>query len=89
MIALREIVTRDIFKNFEVPKEFGDEFEMILVPTIDLQNSVTSKNMINEDKWAKFGDWYPDAESMSLCSSSMLKKLDDELGSEDYLQWQK
>lgn len=89
MIALREIVTRDIFKNFEVPKEFGDEFEMILVPTIDLQNSVTSKNMINEDKWAKFGDWHPDAESMNLCSSSMLKKLDDELGGEDYLQWQK
>ena len=32
MIALREIVTREIFTGFEVPKEFGDKFEMILVP---------------------------------------------------------
>lgn len=35
MQAIREIVTRDIFKNFDIPKEFGDEFEMILVPTKD------------------------------------------------------
>lgn len=32
MQAIREIVTRDIFKNFNIPEEFGDEFEMILVP---------------------------------------------------------
>ncbi len=43
MIALREIVNRDIFKDFEVPKEFGNEFEMILVPI----NNVTKKNAEN------------------------------------------
>ncbi|MDQ7068654.1 MAG: hypothetical protein Q9M40_12140 [Sulfurimonas sp.] len=32
MLAIREIVTRDIFTGYEVPEEFGDEFEMILVP---------------------------------------------------------
>ena len=32
MIAIREIVNRDIFTGFDVPKEFGDEFEMILIP---------------------------------------------------------
>ena len=32
MIALREIVSRENFKNFEIPEEFGDEFEMILLP---------------------------------------------------------
>ncbi len=33
MIAIREIVNRDIFTGYDVPKEFGNEFEMILVPT--------------------------------------------------------
>ncbi|MFA6395848.1 MAG: hypothetical protein WCW84_07765 [Sulfurimonas sp.] len=32
MHAIREIVSRDIFKNFDIPEEFGDTFEMILVP---------------------------------------------------------
>ena len=32
MQAIREIVNRDTFKNFEIPKEFGDRFEMILLP---------------------------------------------------------
>ena len=45
MIAIREIVSRDVFKNFEVPKEFGDEFEMILVPI----NNIVEEN-IKEDK---------------------------------------
>ena len=31
MQAIRKIVSRDIFKNFEIPKEFGDRFEMILL----------------------------------------------------------
>lgn len=35
MQAIREIVSRDIFKNYNIPKEFGNEFEMILVPTKD------------------------------------------------------
>ncbi len=33
MKAIREIVNKDIFTGYEVPKEFGDEFEMILIPT--------------------------------------------------------
>jgi len=33
MQAIREIVNRDIFTGYSVPKEFGDEFEMILIPT--------------------------------------------------------
>lgn len=37
MQAIREIVSRDMLKNFNIPKEFGDEFEMILIPTKDLQ----------------------------------------------------
>lgn len=32
MQAIREIVSRNIFVNFDIPKEFGDKFEMILVP---------------------------------------------------------
>ena len=32
MQAIREIVSRNIFVNFDIPKEFGDRFEMILVP---------------------------------------------------------
>lgn len=32
MKAIREIVSRDIFVNFDIPKEFGNKFEMILVP---------------------------------------------------------
>lgn len=51
MQAIREIVTRDIFKNFEVPKEFGDEFEMILVPTQDVKihRSGFLQNTMNGD----------------------------------------
>jgi len=56
MQAIREIVSRDIFKNFDIPKEFGDEFEMILVPTKDvkihysgfLQNVLSQSS---EDVW--------------------------------------
>jgi hypothetical protein len=49
MTAIREIVNRDIFKNFDIPKEFGDEFEMILVPTKDenLSYTNTQKNVEN------------------------------------------
>lgn len=32
MQAIREIVNRDIFSGYDVPKELGDRFEMILVP---------------------------------------------------------
>ena len=36
MQAIREIVSRDIFKGYDIPKEFGNEFEMILVPLNDV-----------------------------------------------------
>lgn len=54
MQAIREIVTRDIFTGFEIPKEFGERFEMILVPIVDIatQNSKVLKKQedtINED----------------------------------------
>lgn len=56
MQAIREIVTRNIFKNFDIPKEFGDEFEMILVPTKDttIYYSGFSKEVLAqkcEDAW--------------------------------------
>jgi len=56
MQAIREIVSRDIFTGFDVPKEFGDEFEMILIPTKNtkindngfLQNTLSQSS---EDVW--------------------------------------
>jgi len=56
MQAIREIVSRDIFVNFNIPKEFGDEFEMILVPTKEqnIHYSGYLKEIINnksEDVW--------------------------------------
>jgi len=63
MIALREIVSRDIFKNFEIPEKFGDEFEMILVPIYNgesrilmnhQENNRFAKNVLSqksEDAW--------------------------------------
>jgi len=35
MQAIREIVTREIFTGYDIPKEFGNKFEMILVPIED------------------------------------------------------
>jgi len=32
MQTIRKIVSRENFKNLEIPKEFGDKFEMILFP---------------------------------------------------------
>lgn len=49
MQAIREIVTRDIFKNFDIPEEFGDTFEMILVPVNNIAVSEVG-NDINEEK---------------------------------------
>ena len=50
MQAIREIVTRDIFKNFDIPQEFGDEFEMILMPTAGIyQSNVKSTNLPNSN----------------------------------------
>ncbi len=46
MIALRDIVSRDIFDGYDVPLEFGDKFEMILIPLNDI--STNKKNEKNE-----------------------------------------
>ena len=56
MQAIREIVNREIFTGYDVPKEFGDEFEMILVPIKqhDIYNSGFINNVLNsksEDVW--------------------------------------
>ena len=47
MQAIREIVSREMLKNFNIPEEFGDEFEMILIPTKDLQ---IGTNIESEDQ---------------------------------------
>ena len=49
MRALRKIVTREIFKDFEVPKEFGEKFEMILLP-IDSKEYFLSSSVTKEDQ---------------------------------------
>lgn len=89
MQAIREIVTRDIFKNYEIPKDFGDEFEMILVPTVDLSQSrvVNFESLSNEEKWEKYGNWEPSAKTMNMCCSNMLSNLEKECGSEDIKAW--
>lgn len=93
MLAMREIVSRDIFTGFEVPKEFGDEFEMILVPINHLSNSSSEEksfeDMTDEQRWEKYGNWDPSAKNMNMCCASMMNKLDEEYGSEDYEAWQK
>jgi len=45
MQAIREIVNREIFTGYDVPKEFGDEFEMILVP-IENKEFKIENNMV-------------------------------------------
>jgi hypothetical protein len=50
MIALREIVNREIFTGFEVPKEFGDRFEMILVPI----NEPIINEKEEKESWMKY-----------------------------------
>ena len=32
MQAIRKIITKEDFKNFEIPQELGDKFEIILLP---------------------------------------------------------
>lgn len=44
MPIIKKIVNRDIFKNFEIPEEFGEEFEMILSP---INDSKSNKKMID------------------------------------------
>lgn len=46
MQAIREIVGRDIFTGYEIPKEFGSQFEMILIPVNS--NNETKKVEENE-----------------------------------------
>ncbi|KIM04107.1 MAG: hypothetical protein KN64_09190 [Sulfurovum sp. AS07-7] len=91
MQAIRDIVTRDIFKNYEIPKEFGDRFEMILLPTVELKQSmdVNFSTLSNEEKWQKYGCWEPSAKTMNMCCSNVLSNLDKEHGIEDYEAWQK
>lgn len=64
MNAIREIVTRDIFRDFDIPKEFGDRFEMILVPmsgNIENEkflaatyNAVIEENKKEDQIWMKY-----------------------------------
>ena len=47
MDVIREIVSREIFNGYDVPKEFGDRFEMVLVPLNDLNAKYkTDKNVV-------------------------------------------
>ena len=46
MVALREIVNRETLKNFEVPEEFGNEFEMILVPINNIEKNSDESNTL-------------------------------------------
>lgn len=60
MQAIREIVSRNIFVNFDIPKEFGDRFEMILVPMDEnISNeqflATTYNAVVKEDQiWMKY-----------------------------------
>jgi hypothetical protein len=64
MLAIREIVNRDIFQGYDIPKEFGENFEMILVPLDEnIQNeqflAATYNNTIEENStedkiWMKY-----------------------------------
>ena len=98
MQAIRKIVTREIFKNFEVPKEFGDRFEMILLPiqTIDneklrIENEKSFEEMSAEERWKKFGNWSDEdlKECVLETNRYIFKKMDEEYGEEDYKAWQK
>jgi len=95
MIALREIVSRDIFKNFEIPEEFGDEFEMILLPIEDrelrMKNERYFDEMSDKERWEKFGKWSDDDYKECILESNryIFKQMDEEYGEEDYKLWQK
>jgi len=48
MIALREVVSREDFKNLEIPQEFGEKFEVILIP-IDYEDKNDYEFWSNEE----------------------------------------
>jgi hypothetical protein len=64
MKAIREIVNRDIFTGYSVPKEFGNRFQMILVPIDDNEeneqflaatyNSIVEENEKEDQIWMKY-----------------------------------
>jgi hypothetical protein len=51
MQAIRKIMDRDTFATFEVPKEFGDKFEMIILPVED--DAMSKNKNIERQKWMK------------------------------------
>jgi hypothetical protein len=50
MIAIRKIVNRDAFNSFEVPKEFGEKFEVIILP---ISENTLNNNQNNENRCYK------------------------------------
>lgn len=50
---------------------------------------ISLDQMSDEEKWETFGNWEPNSKNMDMCSVNMLRKLDEEHGSEDYQAWQK
>ena len=65
MQAIKKIVSRENFKNFKIPKEFGERFEMILLPIKNgelkmeneeqyFYNSVIEDNKKEDQIWMKY-----------------------------------
>ena len=95
MQAIRKIVTRGDFKNFNIPEEFGDKFEMILLPIEDggwrMENERGFDEMSDKERWEKFGNWSDDDYKECILESNryIFKQMDEEYGEEDYKLWQK
>jgi len=50
MQAIRQIIDREAFSTLEVPKEFGDTFEIIILPVSDDKNRESQKWMKHQEK---------------------------------------
>ena len=51
MQAIRQIIDREAFSTLKVPKEFGDTFEVIILPVSD--DAVSNDKNRESQKWMK------------------------------------
>lgn len=65
MVALKKMVTRQTIKNIEIPKEFGDEFQIIILQKENnqieneqelsaLYNTVIDNDFQEDKIWSKY-----------------------------------
>ena len=86
MIALRTIVSRENFKNFEIPEEFGNKFEIILLPVENGELRMESEeqhflasayNSVIEDNKREDQIWMKYQEENGFCKNILAQESED------------